>query len=139
MSTQYRDNAILAVLAMIDPYHPGFTGTAEIAAKLKDDELHGYIWAWVLPALHTAMGDLTHKWNRDGMNMRAVSIRAAIRREQRIAELQSARDAYIGAAGRHAVAAASTWDRTEEAKELAALLAERKQLNPNFTPPKRKS
>lgn len=135
MSVQYRDNAILAALALLDPYHPGFTGSAEIAAKLKDNELHGYIWAWVMPALHTAFGDLGYKWNRDGCNMRAVSIRRAIMRERRIVELGAARQAYIQASGGHRDAAAETWDGLEGARELSKLLEERRQLNPNFTLP----
>jgi hypothetical protein len=137
-SVQYRDNAILAALALLDPSHPGFTGSEEIAARLRDSTLHSYIWSWVLPALRTAMGDLDHKWNRDCCNMRAVSIRAAIRRELRIDELREMRLNYINGAKGNTNVAAEVWDfQTKEGAELIALLFERQQLNPNFKPSKR--
>jgi hypothetical protein len=134
MSVRYKHNAILRALALLDPYHPGFTGSEEIAALLKRADLHGYIWAWVLPALHTADGDLSYRWNRVFCDEEATRITRAVLREQRIAELQKMRETYIINAGAMGKAAAATWDGLEGARKLQDLLLERQQRNPNYTP-----
>lgn len=123
-SVQYRDNAILVAIAMLDTTHPGFDASEEVRQALNSLPLAGYLHAYVLSALHTAAGDLDYKWNRSACNERAFRIRKAIRRKSRIAELQAMRQRYVEGVKDEAlrVVAGETWDKLEAARELADLL-----------------